>query len=165
MSKTRNNRIVHIAGVVFLSVFMFACSDDGGDSPPPSIQPTLTSLWDNLFTGCGVNCHTSTAADGTQFGPDLSTKTNFYTNLFNKSAVDYPQWLRTSDCNVKFITPGDANESTLAAALILSVSDTLAKAHNCVTAYNIHDVNNTAISDNALKNALITWINNGAQNN
>jgi hypothetical protein len=153
---------------------MFACSDDGGDSPPPppSVQPTLTSLWDNLFTGCGVNCHTSTASDGTELGPDLSTKAKFYTNLVDKSVdVDYSAWglspTKISDCNsMKLISPGDANGSTMAAALILSISDILiAPPFNCVTAYSFHDVNNQAISDNVLKNALITWINNGAKDN
>ena len=105
--------------------------------------------------------------DGTELGPDLSTKANFYTNLVNKSASDYPTWEKLSDCNsVYFITPGSANGSSLAAALIQSISDTFPMDHSCTTtAYNVHDVNNQAISDNELKNALITWINNGAQNN
>lgn len=166
MSQTRNNRIIHLLCIIALSIFMFACSNDGDDSPPPGVQPTLTSLWDSLFTGCGVNCHSANAADGTQNGPDLSTKANFYANLVSKSASDYQAWLKASNCNsVDFITPGNANESSMAAALILSVSDTLAAAQNCVTAYNEHEVNNQTISDSALKNAVITWINDGAQNN
>lgn len=172
MNKILNKRTIHLAGVLFFSLFMFACSDDGGDSPPPGVQPTLTSLWDNLFTGCGVICHSANAADGTELGPDLSTKANFYTNLVDKSVdVDYADWglspNKISNCNsMKLINPGDANGSTMAAALILSISDILsAPPYNCVTAYSFHDVNNQAISDNTLKNAVITWINNGAQNN
>jgi hypothetical protein len=174
MKKMRNNRVIHLVCVILFSAFMFACSDDGDDSPSPgpTVEPTLTSLWNNLFTGCGVNCHTSTASDGTELGPDLSTKANFYNNLVNKSVdTDYPAWglspTKLSNCNsMNFITPNNATESTLAAALIQSISDTLsAPPFNCVTAYNLHDVNNQAISDNTLKNALITWINNGAQNN
>jgi hypothetical protein len=149
---------------------MFACSDDGGDSPPPpSVQPTFTSLWDNLFTGCGVNCHSPSASDFTNLGPDMSTKAGFYSNVVGKSVnVDYPLWAtqKGGDCNdVNFITPNNADESTLAAALILSVSDTLAGNHNCVTAYNEHVVNKQSINDTALKNALITWINDGAKDN
>ena len=173
MNTTRINRITHLMWVVFFSVFIFACSGGGDDPPPPSVQPTLTSLWDNLFTGCGVNCHSSNDATyDTDLGPDLSTKANFHKNLVNKSVdIDYPAWglstAKLSDCNsMKFITPGDANGSTMAAALILSISDILiAPPFNCTTAYSFHDQTNQAISDNALKNALITWINNGAQDN
>jgi hypothetical protein len=148
---------------------MFACSDDG-DDPPPGVQPTLTSLWNYSFFGCGINCHTSDpdsgVTDGTEDGPDMSTKDNFYVNLIGKSASDYQDWVKDSNCNsVSFITPGKANESSLAAALILSISDDLAAKYNCVTAYSEHVVNKQAISDDTLKNALITWINNGAQNN
>lgn len=81
---------------------------------------------------------------------------------------DYSSWakVKNGDCNsVSFITPGSANDSTLAAALIQTVSDTLVGNYGCVTAYNEHVVNQMAISDNATQNALITWINNGAKNN
>lgn len=163
----RNSRTIRILVIVFFSFVMFACSDGGNDSPPPSdpntVEPTLTSLWDNLFSGCGINCHSATASDGTENGPDLSTKANFYSNLVNKSPsdIEYQAWVRNSDCNVNFITPGDVNQSSLAAVLIQSISDSF----GCTTSYNIHEVNNQTISDDELKNALITWINSGAQNN
>jgi hypothetical protein len=152
---------------VFFSVFMFACSDGGDD--PPSVQPTFSSLWVNIFFGCGVNCHRPSAADFTELGPDLSSKANFYVNVVGKSVNnDYLDWAvpKGGDCNdVNFITPNNANESTLAAALILSISDSLAGVHNCTTTYSYHDGINQEITNNALKNALITWINNGAKNN
>lgn len=168
MNKLPIDRVIRLVGVVFICSLMFACGDSGDDESS-SLQPTLTSLWDNLLTGCGVNCHSPNAADGSELGPDMSTKANFYANVVGKSVTaDYPNWagLKTGDCNnINFITPGNANESTLTAALILSISDSLATAQSCVTAYNFHDVNNQAISDQELQNALITWINNGAQNN
>jgi hypothetical protein len=156
------------AGIfTFFGFVIFACSSS--DDSPPGVQPTLTSLWNNLFSGCGVNCHSSNATDGTELGPYMDTKTNFRTNLVNNTVNnDYLPWATVKDgnCdNVKFITPGNANESTLASALILSVSDTIEMVHSCTSSYNIHDVTNQAISDNALKNALITWINDGAQDN
>lgn len=165
-------RLTRLGLFMVVSFTLFACSDSSNTPPPNTVQPTLTSLWDNLFTGCGINCHTSTAADGTENGPDLSTKANFFTNLINKSVDnDYIAWTtelppKGGTCNdVNFVTPGNANESTLAAALILNVSDTLAANHNCITAYSVHEVIKQTVSDNELKNALITWINNGAQNN
>lgn len=168
MNKFPIDRVIRLVCVVFFCALMYACSDSG-DGGSPSVEPTLTSLWDNLLTGCGVNCHSPNAADGSELGPDMSTKANFYANVVGKSVTnDYPNWaaLKTGDCNnVNFIMPGNANESTLAAALILSISDSLAAAQSCTTAYNYHDVNSQAISDDELKNALINWINNGAQNN
>lgn len=165
MIKLHINRVIRLIGAVFLCAFMFACGDSNNSTP--SVQPTLSSLWDNYFTSCGVNCHSQNASDGTQNGPDMSTKANFYTQVVGKSLSDYQGWTgRTSSCDmVSFITVGNANESSLAAAVILSVSDTLAANHNCTTAYSSHEAINQTISDNQLKDALITWINNGAQNN
>jgi hypothetical protein len=168
MIKLPFNRAVRLVCAVLFCALMTACSDSSTTNSS-GVQPTLSSLWDNLFTGCGVNCHTSTAADGTELGPDMSTKANFYAQVVGRSvASDYPNWasVKTGDCDtVNFITAGNANESTLAAALISSVSSTLSTAHSCTTTYNYHNVNNQAISDSTLSNALITWINNGAQNN
>jgi len=166
MSKLPINRMIRLVCGLFLCALMFACGDNSTPVTSTGVQATYSSLWDNLFTGCGVNCHTSTAVDGTELGPDMSTKANFYAQVVGKSMTNYSSWTKTSNCNmVSFITPGNANESSLAAALILSVSDTLAAAHSCVTAYSSHDVISQTISDNQLKDALITWINNGAQNN
>ena len=148
-----------IAGLVLLSAMVFGCGSNN------KVEPTLTSLWDNEFNTCGVNCHSPAASDGTENGPDLTTQANFYNNLVGKGAGNYPNWLKTSDCNVDFITPGNADESSMVASLIQSYSDSLAANHNCVTAYNLHLVNHITISDLDLQNALVIWINNGAQNN
>ena len=169
MNPMRNSRTIRILVIVFFSFVMFACSDGGNDSPPTNPN-SFTSLWNNSLQYCGINCHTpDSTGDFTNLGPALSTKANFYNNLIEKSVtVDYPQWAfnKGGDCNsVYFITPGNANESTMAAALILSVSDTLGGAHNCTTSYNGHEQLNQTISDSKLANALITWINEGAQNN
>lgn len=162
MKQTPIKRIVPIAVFIFFSFFMFACTDND-DEPEPN---TYSSLWNNSFQYCGIGCHNqTTASDGTENGPDLSSKSNFYNNLVNKSASDYPTWQKGSNCTVDFITPGNANRSSMAAALILSVSDTLTGDLGCVTSYNQHEVLGQTISDNALKNELITWINDGAQNN
>ena len=154
--------------ILVLGGTLFACGGGGGDSGGnDKVQPTLTSLWEYHFNGCGLNCHSPDAADGTENGPDLTTKENFYNNLVGKNAVDdFGSWLKNSNCNaVDFITPGNANESSLAAAMLQNVSDQLSAAYSCTTSYNIHVVNRVAISDQEIANALVSWINSGAQNN
>ncbi len=133
------------------------------------VEPTFASLWDKSFSGCGLNCHLPSpgVSDGTQNGPDLSSQEKFYSNLVNKTVNDdYPEWERGGDCNdVKFIAPGDANQSTVAASLIQSVSDTLGASDNCATSFNLHEVGKATITNKDIQTALIDWINNGAENN
>lgn len=132
------------------------------------IEPKFSSLWDNKFSSCGVVCHTpSDVANGTADGPDLTTMAKFYANVVNKSVSDdYAAWIavRTSTCNdQKIVEPSNANNSTLAASLIESVHNTLKTT--CTSAYNYHASNKATITDQALADALVEWINNGAQNN
>jgi hypothetical protein len=153
---------------LLLSTLMFGCGGEGSDSQSP-VEPTYTSLWDHLFSGCGVNCHGPDSSDGTQFGPDLTSKNSFLDNTKDMNVnIDFLAWasVKTGDCNdVNFITPGNADQSTVAASLIQSISDRLAASDNCVTSFNLHEVNRVTITDQAVENALVTWINNGAQNN
>lgn len=125
-------------------------------------ESDFDKLWDSQFSGCGAVCHSSAADDGTENGPDLSSKDKFYNNLVNKTVnTDYPNWVKTGDCNdQKFITPGDANASTLAASLVSSVSDTLTASAQCNSSYNLHVTNNVSVSD---PNGIINWINAGAE--
>jgi hypothetical protein len=148
---------------LLLSFLVFGCSDNN------KVEPTLTSLWDNEFNGCGVICHSPNASDGTELGPDLTTKDNFYNNLVGKNVFnDYPNWAsrRVGNCdNVNFITPGNADQSTLTSTLIESYSVSLADSQMCDTTFSVHaDIGND-ISDKATQDALVEWINNGAQNN
>ena len=138
-----------------------------GCAKEDKVEPTYSSLWDNVFSGCGVSCHSANATDGTQDGPLLDTKQNFYQNLVGKNTtVDYPNWLKTSDCNsINYITPGDASQSTLAGAMILSISDSLTSKFSCNSAYNVHERNKDVITDEDTAKALIQWINEGAANN
>ncbi len=123
---------------------------------------TFSSLWENSFSGCGINCHSPDAADGTQNGPNMSSKETFHTDLVSKSATDFPGWLKSSNCDdVSFITPGNAAGSSLPASLIESASDTLAASGNCTTSYNLHVVYRVTINN---ADDLIEWINAGAAN-
>ncbi len=133
-------------------------SDDGG------VKATYSSLWDSTFNSCGVICHSPAAANGTQNGPDLSSKSSFYANLVGKTVNnDYPNWVKSGNCNdIPFIKPGDAAGSTVVASLIESYS---INQTSCVSSYNLHVVENVEITDSQIQNALVQWINDGAANN
>lgn len=136
---------------------------DGGNETK---TPTYSSLWNSTFSSCGVNCHSPTAADGTENGPDLSSKASFYANLVGKNVDnDYPAWatVKAGNCNsINFITPGNASQSTVVTSLIESYA---INQTSCTSSFNLHAVNNTTISDKATQDALIAWINDGAKNN
>ena len=138
----------------------------GGGGNSGGVQATYSSLWDSTFNSCGVNCHSPAAADGTENGPDLSSKGGFYTNLVGKTVnKDYPNWanFKNSNCNdIPFIKPGDAAGSTVVTSLIESYS---INQTSCVSSYNLHVVNNVEITDSQIQNALVQWINDGAANN
>lgn len=159
--KNRNliSSVIYFLPLVIVLLFVGCAKED-------KVEPTYSSLWDNVFSGCGVSCHSVNSTDGTQSGPILDSKQNFYQNLVGKNtAADYPNWIKTGDCDsINYITPGNANQSTLAGALILSVSDALKSSSSCDSAYNIHSVTNDVISDEDTANALIQWINDGAAN-
>jgi hypothetical protein len=157
--------VVTALGGVAVVTLLASC----GDSGSTSVEPTLTSLWDNYFNGCALNCHSPGVTSTVPTGPDLSTKQKFYDNLVNKTVNnDYPLWIatRTGTCNaVRFIMPGSANDSTVAASLIDSISSTVATTYNCDTAYNLHVVNRVDLGDSEIRNALVEWIDQGASNN
>ncbi len=149
-----------------LFMFIMVLTLLGCESGDEEKTPTYTSLWNSTFSSCGVNCHSPTAADGTDNGPDLSSKSSFYSNLVGKNVdSDYPSWAsyKTGNCNnINFITPGDAAQSTVVTSLIESYS---INQTSCVSSFNLHAVNNTTITDKATQDALVAWINDGAKNN
>lgn len=157
MRKTHDTHFVLFCITTLVVVLISSCAKES--------EPTFSSLWDNKFSGCGVSCHSSSSQDGTADGPHLSTKSEFYNNLVNKNvSTHYPQWLKTGDCdNLNLISPYDASQSTLAAAMILSVSDGLKDV--CSTTYGFHSTNNAVITDSEVADSLIEWINDGAKNN
>ncbi|MBF0470445.1 MAG: hypothetical protein HQL48_03630 [Gammaproteobacteria bacterium] len=139
--------------------------DDEADSGSSSTTPTLTSLWESSFSGCGLNCHSASAADSTENGPNLTTKSSFYSSLVNRQASDYPNWLKNGNCDqVKFITPGDAANSSLLASLDQGYADTLGATYNCTPSINLHRAISVSLSA-ANRDNLVTWINSGAMNN
>ncbi len=124
---------------------------------------SYSSLWESSFRGCGLHCHSPDSANGTENGPDMTTKDKFYSNLVGKSLQDFPDWSKDGNCDsVDFITPGDAAKSSLPASLIQSFSDDLSALLNCTSSFNLHAVNNIIIND---QNGLISWIDAGAANN
>ena len=143
-------------------LFLTSCSETEEET---KIEATLTSLWDNKFSSCADVCHKSGHED-TQDGPDLSSKTNFYNNMVDKSVdVDYPNWIKSGTCTShKLIEPNNADNSVLTATMVSSVSDSMA-ATGCVTSYALHLTNNQTITNQELIDALEQWIDNGAQNN
>lgn len=159
MPKTMFHSVFRL-GVAFTAVFIFGCSQE------QKVEPTLSSLWEHEFQTCGVTCHSANAADGTDLGPDLSTQAKFYGNLVNKNVVsNFSSWVKTGDCNsVDFVEPGNAARSTLAASLLVNYHDTLAADVPCTSSYNIHVSYKAAITDSAVADALVAWINNGAKN-
>jgi len=162
MKFTRYFRQVLIC-TTFVSIFLLiGCAKEEDEV---KVEPTLTSLWDNVFSGCGVSCHSVNATFGEENGPIFDSKENFYNSLVNKTAsTDYPLWVKTGDCdNINFISPNDATQSTLAAALVSSISESLGLT--CETTYGFHDRNNSVISDSDTAAALIKWIDDGAANN
>jgi len=157
----------HLHHLILLIPFVFLLLVSGCAEEEEEIEPTFTSLWDNVFSGCGISCHSANATDGSENGPHLDSKSNFYNNLTGKSAADYTNWVKTvGNCdNVSFITAGNANQSTLAASLILSVSDNLKASDSCDSSYSFHAPTSDIITDADIQTALIQWINDGAANN
>jgi len=158
----RKRRILQLVSVSLVATAMFGCAKK-------EEKDTYSYLWDNKFNSCGLVCHNSSSSDGTENGPDLSSKDKFYANLLNRNvATNYGTWVgvRTGNCNsAKFIRASDGNKSTLASSMVQSVSVALAASENCFTTYGFHRDHDVAITDPELAQALIDWINKGAQNN
>lgn len=151
--------------VTILAVFLLAsCAEED------KVEPTYSSLWDNVFSSCGVSCHNGSASvtDGTNLGPDFSTRTSFYDGVYDITTSSYGNWVNSADYNLgceayKIVHVGNANLSTLAAALVQSVSEGLAD-NTCDTGYAFHAANNSVITDSDTAAALTKWINDGAKN-
>ena len=114
-------------------------------------------VWESSLSSCGTNCHEpgGTAADG----PDMSSSDKFYSNVVGKTVTtDYPNWIKTSTCDdLKIIDAGSANNSSLVAALVQSVSD----SQNCTTAFSFHTGEQVTDTDKTWSE-LVNWINDGA---
>ena len=155
MEYQQHKILVLICSVLLFTTVLWGCSELTDDK--------FSSLWDKSFSSCALNCHSpgGTADEG----PDLSSKDQFHSNLINKTANDYPDWTRGSDCDdIKFINPGNANTSTVAASLIQSLSDSLIASGSCTaTSYNIHLTNSATITDASLQTEITEWINGGAK--
>jgi len=151
-------------GLIISVMLLWGCSETDD-------KTTYTEMWDSLFNTCSTGCHSLSATNGTEQGPDFSSKELFYTNTINKTvATDYQNWVdiggRTGDCDsVNLITPGNANESLVVGSLVQTVSDRIAADNNCTTTYSLHEPLFVTITDQATIDALIEWINDGAQNN
>jgi len=146
-------------GLIISVMLLWGCSETDD-------KTTYTEMWDSLFNTCSTGCHSPAATNGTEDGPDFSTKDAFYANTINKTVdTDYQNWVRTGDCNdVSLIKPNSANESLIVGSLALSVADSISAAFNCTNAYNVH-IQEQVSADQATIDALIEWINDGAQNN
>ncbi len=150
-----------IVPILALCLALFGC-----EATDDEVKPTYSSLWDNTFSSCGVNCHSPTSSDGTENGPDLSSKSSFYANLVGKSVNDdFPAWagVKSGDCNnIDFIAPGNASGSTVVTSLIESFS---INQTSCTSSFNLHVVNRATITDSKTQDAVVNWINGGAANN
>jgi len=150
-------------GLVFSVILLWGCNESSDDE-------RYSNLWDKEFSSCGVSCHLPSATDGTENGPDLSTKALFYANTVNKTvATDYSSWIRTGDCDsVKLIDPGSANDSLVVGSLVLSVADAISSnfqnsnGQSCTNAFGVHETLSVTLSDQQTIDDLIVWINDGA---
>ena len=166
---TRSKQLLKIA-LIFGVFLLWGCSDKKSDDKvvvTDKVEATYSSLWDNAFSDCSVACHSPSATNGTEDGPDLSSKTLFYANTIGKTiAVDYLAWIRTGNCDtVSLISTGDANQSLVLGSLVQSVSDSISATFMCTSAFNLHEVEKVTLSDQATIDALTQWINDGALDN
>jgi len=154
-----SSQLLFSIGIMLILLFTGCAKDE------EKVEPTFSSLWDNVFFGCG-SCHSGSDTEGLQNGPDLSSKAGFYTNLLGKNATDdYPFWVLASGCySFPLIEAGNPNNSIVAAALIKSVSLNLINTGGCDTAYSVHETNGSAITNSDTAAALIKWIEDGAKN-
>jgi len=143
-------------GLVFNVILLWGCAETD--------DKRYSNLWDKEFSSCSVSCHSPSATNGTEDGPDLSTKSSFYANTVNKTiGTDYPNWIRNGDCDsVKLIDPSSANTSLVVSSLVQSVADTISADFSCTSAFNVHETLNVTLSDQQTIDDLIAWINDGA---
>ena len=146
-------RLLLLCSATYFVLFLNGCS-----------KTQYEEVWDSSLSSCSANCH---SPEGTGFGlekgPDMSSKDKFYANVVGKTvATDYPEWLRTGDCDsVQLIKTGDATNSLVVASLVQSVADTLAASENCTIATSLHTQNKVTVSETAWAD-LVKWINDGA---
>ncbi|MBF0471524.1 MAG: hypothetical protein HQL48_09120 [Gammaproteobacteria bacterium] len=133
-----------------------------GEAP---LAPTFAALWERTLSGCGLNCHSPEAADGSEHGPDLSQRDGFLQQLRQKRvADDYPLWrdLRSGDCNqLPLLLPGDPLRSTLVGSLIEEYAAQIGQQQQCHTAYNFH-ATVYATLERGEAAALVSWVARGA---
>jgi hypothetical protein len=135
-----------------------------GDPTSETSEARLSDFWSEL-EGCAL-CHSPQGQEAE--GPDLSSPSQFVSNLVGKRAANYPNWAVTGTCSgtLPYITAGASTKSTLLAALVKEDSDTMEAKYGCFSSYNIHAVNQVTIEKNsALYNELVSWIDAGAKNN
>lgn len=162
-------RCIAMAWVIGMMGAIGGCADedtgtDTGNTGTEPIEPTLSSLWEANFNTCGPNCHQP--AGSVPGGPDLSTQQQFHANLVGRRPSEFPDWLRTGNCDVPLIDPGDPDNSLVVASLLQARQDALAARENCVTTYTIHVTNRVNLDGQTeLVDAMRTWIERGAPNN
>jgi len=162
MKKTGDINYIIFCVMTVTVLLLNGCAEEDA-----KVEATYSSLWDNVFSSCGVSCHSANATNGTEEGPLFTSKSTFYTQMYGQSASDYAGWVGsgqyTSGCDsFPFIDVGNPNNSTLAASLILSVSEGVISS-SCQTAYSVHAATGDVISGEAA-DALIAWIKAGAKN-
>lgn len=161
----KSMKVLRLAMVAVPVLVFLGCGDTEPETSETPVEGVkLSSFWTEL-EGCTL-CHSPSgeAADG----PDLSTPELFVNNLVGKAVSDYPNWFVTSDCSNAhpFITAGDANASTLMAALVQEHSEAMKAENGCVSSFNYHEVSQASITrGSTLYNNLVEWINAGAVNN
>ena len=155
-------RCIAMAWVIGMMGAIGGCADE--DTGTDTIEPTLSSLWEANFNTCGPNCHQPLGS--VPGGPDLSTQQQFHDNLVGRRPSEFPDWLRTGNCDVPLIDPRAPDNSLVVASLLEARQDALAARANCVTTYNIHATNRVNLDGQTeLVDAMRTWIENGAPNN
>ncbi|MDX1810806.1 MAG: hypothetical protein R3240_02590, partial [Gammaproteobacteria bacterium] len=163
-----NRKFYHLLALLFSLMplaLLISCSQED-----TKIEATLSSLWDNKFSTCGVGCHNG-VEEITKNGPLFTSKSAFLSSMKDKTVANsYPAWTnelaRTATCDsFPLIDTGNASNSILTATMIKSYSDSISSSGSCDTAYAYHNTKNQTITDSDIEKALVDWINAGAQDN
>ena len=108
-----------VVGFFMIAVLVSGCGGGGGDGDGDvgggggGLQPTLSSIWLNVFSmTCVAGCHEPGGIGTNATGLDLSTQQLTFDNVVGVSSAEVPMILR--------VAPGDPDNSYLIDKLELS---------------------------------------------
>jgi hypothetical protein len=159
MSKLRHTRVLLPLIAAFLAVALVRCGKTPTSTPASGTFGSVYSTFNSA--GC-AECHapsvSASAAHGSSL--DLSSQSAAYSTLVGTKVTATDS---TSTCgNVSLVVAGNPSQSYLAAVLFSSYNTANFVESGC-TPYNAHLSDQHLTSDE--QTSIISWIQNGAQNN